>query len=377
MLFRVLLAFLVTSIVASPVAAARRYRSDSHREQSPPISREESGVVQDTIVEEGSVFEDGPIDGAEADLWQPTPAVWNPFAMAGDCGPGCHPYFYAGFDFVLVKPHFDDGTALLRTRTDQVSFETTSTEAFDYDVELSPRVFLGYVWESGLGARIRFWQFDHGDNPLVARPDADGLGTVSSPFLLTGNVFVPSTSVPGQTLSAASGLKVDALDVEMTKGVQFDHWALMLGGGIRYGQIDQTYTAEVRDAGGQLLSSARFDHGFDGVGPTVSLQARRPLIAGFKFFSTGRIAILFGDGKSTLEAVDNPQFLTRRTSSRDDLVTVGELSVGLEWARRWYGYGFFFRAALEGQTWQGAGTPTSEDGDLGFVGTSITVGLDF
>ena len=329
----------------------------------------EEPIPAETIVEEGPIYQQSP-------MLEPDAEVWNPFQAPSACATCGGPYFYSGVDFVLVKPHFDDGVAIVRDRTDNTTFQTTSELGFDYDVEFSPRIFLGYVWESGLGARIRYWTFDHESNPLTASPDADGLGSVSSPISLDGTM-VPSTSVPTDSLLTSSDLRVDTIDVEMTKGVHFDHWALMIAGGVRYARVDQSYLAEVRSNQGVLLADIRFDHGFDGVGPTVALQARRPLFGRFKFFSSGRISALFGNGKSTLVANDNPAFLTNRSSSRDDLLTVGELAVGLEWARNWYGYGLFFRAALEGQTWQGAGTPTSEEGDLGFLGTSITVGLDF
>jgi len=391
-----LAAVVIVSQATTSLGAGRKrgqVRFTRHMQQQPmPTMAEGSGsraesvtpemVPDEHVIEHGSAYEEGAYYGDGDVVWQQSPWQEVPWdscdTCAGECCcPAPRPYFYTGVDFVIAKPHFDDDVSLIRRTTDDVTFETVQQEAFDYDLEFSPRVFLGYVWQSGLGARVRYWTFDHDANSQTATPDASGLETISSPFSLTGGVFVPSTNDPTDTFTAESGIDVDALDVEFTKGVHFDHWALMLAGGIRYARVDQTYQAQVRNANNQLLSDASFTHGFDGVGPTISLQARRPLIFGLQFFTNARIAALFGNGKSQLIANDNPPFATQEDSSRDDLLTVGELAFGLEWSYKWYGYGFFFRGAMEGQTWQGAGTPTSEEDDLGFFGTTFTAGLDF
>jgi hypothetical protein len=36
---------------------------------------------------------------------------------------------------------------------------------------------------------------------------------------------------------------------------------------------------------------------------------------------------------------------------------------------------YFLRTALEGQVWQGAGSATNEDGDLGFFGLNVALGM--
>ncbi|MCA9167400.1 MAG: hypothetical protein KDB23_07010, partial [Planctomycetales bacterium] len=92
-------------------------------------------------------------------------------------------------------------------------------------------------------------------------------------------------------------------------------------------------------------------------------------------------SILFADGESKLDAGEDldltTPFLTDKVTSRDDLLPIGELQVGLEWqppATR-YAMQPFVRAALEGQIWSGAGNATSEDGNLGLLGFHVGIGF--
>ena len=93
--------------------------------------------------------------------------------------------------------------------------------------------------------------------------------------------------------------------------------------------------------------------------------------------------MLFGDGESTLNAVEDADlatpFNTARTTGRDDLLSVGEIQLGFRWqtlGHRGRTYRPFLSAALEGQIWNGAGNSTTEDGTLGFFGFNTGAGVD-
>ena len=95
-----------------------------------------------------------------------------------------------------------------------------------------------------------------------------------------------------------------------------------------------------------------------------------------------RGSVLFGDGKMASSTQEDlllaNQFVTLRSSTRDDLLPIGEVQIGAEWTRRlYYGGLLYFRGAFEGQYWAGVGNATSEDGNLGFLGFSATLGLNF
>src|SRR5690606_1729620 len=65
-----------------------------------------------------------------------------------------------------------------------------------------------------------------------------------------------------------------------------------------------------------------------------------------------------------------------RTTSRDDLLSIAEIQVGLQWHSPYYQvYQPFFTVAMEGQIWNGAGNATSEQGTPGSFGFTSGAGL--
>jgi hypothetical protein len=91
---------------------------------------------------------------------------------------------------------------------------------------------------------------------------------------------------------------------------------------------------------------------------------------------------LFGDSTSRLNAIEDQdldaQLTTVRTTSRDDLLPVGDVQVGLQWTPASYGvWNPYLHVAMEGQFWGGAGNASSETGNLGFYGFNFALGMDW
>ena len=60
-------------------------------------------------------------------------------------------------------------------------------------------------------------------------------------------------------------------------------------------------------------------------------------------------------------------------SGADDSVYIGEIGMGLQYTR-----GIFFgRGGWEGQYWHSAGGPTTTDTDIGLLGLTLTLGLNY
>ncbi|MEQ8838677.1 MAG: hypothetical protein RID07_17865, partial [Lacipirellulaceae bacterium] len=70
-------------------------------------------------------------------------------------------------------------------------------------------------------------------------------------------------------------------------------------------------------------------------------------------------------------------FTTTRTTLRDDLLSIGEARVGLQWLGDVHDNGlqWMFSTAMEGQIWGNAGSASSEDADLGFFGFNVGGGV--
>lgn len=288
------------------------------------------------------------------------------------------PEVFAGFEATFVKPRFESNVAFTTMEADGASFESFSETEFDYDLEFTPRVFVGWQNDGGVGLRTTWWQFDSSAATASASPPANGFGTITHPVF--GSVDISSV-VPTDTFSAASDLSVYTIDIEATRETSFCGWDLGVAGGVRYARSEQGYSAELSDNADTLRGSINYRQSIEGFGPTISLSTFRPITDDAGFFCKARGSVLFGDGESTLAAVEDADlttpFNTTRTTNRDDLLSIGEIQLGFRWqslAKRGQPYRLFLTAALEGQIWNGGGSATSEDGSLGFFGFNTGVG---
>jgi len=304
-------------------------------------------------------------------------------ASCGTCASpqvGCCQYgsFVAAFDFAVLSTHFEDNRAFTVMESDGVSFEAFSDTEFDYKLELSPRVWVGFEFYSGLGLRAGYWHYDQAPAIVSASPPANGFGRVSHPVF--GDVDIGST-VPTDTFTAATDLDAFVIDFEATKSIAFGSWTMQVSGGLRYASIEQSYLAGLESGAGVARGAINFSHRLQGAGPTVSLAAFRPITPGTTLFALARGSLLYGEGKSHLAAGEdldlaNPLFTTKVTE-RDDVLPIGEIQVGVQWSGYRMPYGGwtpFLRLAAESQLWSGAGSASGEDGDLEFVGFNAGVG---
>jgi len=101
-------------------------------------------------------------------------------------------------------------------------------------------------------------------------------------------------------------------------------------------------------------------------------------------FCKARGSVLFGDGESHLNAGEDldltNSFTTTRVTSRDDLLSIAEIQVGVRWQARSYRGRIltpFLTTAFEGQIWNGAGNASSEEGNLGFFGFNSGFGVNW
>jgi|GEM_PF-2246857 len=113
----------------------------------------------------------------------------------GDCvgySPG--QFLYVGFEATLVKPRFESNEAFTVMNSDGALFESFNETEFDYDMEFTPRVFVGWQRSDGIGLRVTWWQFDHSATNLSANPPANGFGEVAAPPF--GDVEISSNNPP-------------------------------------------------------------------------------------------------------------------------------------------------------------------------------------
>jgi hypothetical protein len=296
-------------------------------------------------------------------------------------GCGAHPFcLAAGYAFVFVKPHFENDIAFVTTADDQGQFVSVADTSFDYDLEVTPRVWVEICKPNQLGFRVTYWQFDHASPQRAAVVNDTGFERIDVPIQF-GDIVIAATR-PGDIFGAQADLKIDVLDFEGTKWTDFCTWQFGTTAGLRYAALRHSYQAASFDADEVVQDFLDANHRFDGIGPTFSVEARRPM-GGLTWFSMARGSLLYGNGKAGFTALEDitPAGVGRTTvtrSNRNDVLTAAEVQCGIEWCKQCCsGKRLFCRTALEGQVWQGAGNATEEDGDLGLFGFHVALGMTF
>ncbi len=293
------------------------------------------------------------------------------------CGLGGGPTWHIGFEWSFVKPRFSENVAFITSDGNGNNNVTFTETEFDYDLELTPRVWIEAAVSDSWSWRVSYWEFDHSPSIETTQPGNDAFDEITHPPF--GDVDI-STTLPEDIFTATSALNAYTIDVEALKRAHLSCWQLGVGCGVRYASIEQSYFAQLRDTtnGNALRGQIDFSHALEGFGPTISLSGKRPIFCNVNLACTARGSLLFGDGFSRLDALeDTTPSTTIRLTNRDDLLPIGEARVGLEWlspkkhSRSWQ---WMLSTAMEGQIWGNAGNASSETADLGFFGFNIGAG---
>ncbi|MCL4195274.1 MAG: hypothetical protein KJZ87_26285 [Thermoguttaceae bacterium] len=261
----------------------------------------------------------------------------------------------AGFEMTFLKPHINAAESIA------IIPGLPLTEIEDNEYNASPRFWLGYVGDCGLGWRIRWWEFNH------------TLNGETFEIVGIGNILVESLG----------GLEVEALDIEMTQEIDLGLWDMTVGGGVRYGRTEHV-TAQLYDdvlmAGFDDLAVAS---DFDGIGPTLFAEMRRPVgCNGFAFVGNMRASLLFGEDKLAAGFDDTDDGLLIVETAQDNVVGVLEAQLGGEYSSDiGCGTRVFARGMAEGQLWTDAtrqiniAANSIESSDIGLVGLTFGIGV--
>jgi hypothetical protein len=277
----------------------------------------------------------------------------------------------------------------------------TSRQDFGHHMEVSPLIWIGAANSDGLGFRVRWWQLRDSSDAQAVNGDPTGATEISS-----ANILGLSISSPGPTGREGADvwlfhrdLELAVWDVEATQAVDIGAWSLLVTGGARFAHLAQNYSATRSNSGPeheagvavlQDTSVLAAGHNFNGAGPMVSLEGRRPIAdTGLLFYGSARGSLLFGQRKQNVNTeevyagtlADNTPFglshTEAATAHRDTLLPVMELEIGVEYGRRVGQFYPFIRTGLVTQVWFGAGNSLSTDGDLGFLGLEASLGFKF
>ncbi len=294
-----------------------------------------------------------------------------------------YPTWFAGVEFTFVKPRFSENVAFSTLDDDGAGLRTFTDTEFDYDLEMSPRAWIGAAFSDSWSWRCTYWQFDQSPATASTSPPANGNGEITHPnFNVDDPNFADvdlSTTVPTDVFTAASDLDAYTIDIEAVKNARINRWLLGVAGGVRYASTTQSYNASLSD-GTAVTDQLDYSQEIEGIGPTISLSGLRPLYNRVNIVCAARGSLLFGDGVSRFTAVEDllgAPATTVRVTSRDDLLPIGEARLGLEWMsqRTPRNIQWLLSTAMEGQIWGNAGNSYNESADLGFFGFSVGAGI--
>jgi len=296
-----------------------------------------------------------------------------PSCVAPSCAPSCAPRpnawllgsypsgWIAGYESVIVKPFFQSN--------DVVTNLTNGSYAWNY--QYTPRVWLGYVGASGLGARARYWQFDHTSGG--ASRDID---------LGNGNFL---------TIASNNRLRIYTIDAEVTQRVGLGRFLFNFAAGGRYAEFGTGISASFASQG--QTGTGFLGVNFRGGGPTLAAEAWRPLFGGLALYGNGRASLLYGNSTTTYASQnENGPFIQQ--FSQQSLLPIFETQLGVQWTTVLGGGStFFVRTGIEAQLWNSVGrlpdpfndgnnggpdfVQFSDVGNLGFFGVTAAAGFAY
>ena len=268
-----------------------------------------------------------------------------------------------GSELIFLKPVATNGdlpgaTANVNTTlgllppTAIVNFNVQNTFKF----ETTPRFWLGYVTQSGLGFRVQYWEFRHSAQTQFVDP----LGLV--------------------TLGGA--MRFRTFDWEVTQQLNYRKWRMLMFGGFRYGEIRQSESLDVLGT----LATLQQSQAFNGIGLTGGANLNRALFntQSFSWYTNMRGSLLYGDRSYNYNAgVDLLFPVTGQANFKlsGDTLGILEIGTGPQWQKQLARGGqFFVRGGFEGQLWINSGTIDntpfdSSLGNIGFGGFSVACGI--
>jgi hypothetical protein len=253
--------------------------------------------------------------------------------------------WYVGFDLAILKPHVGS-----------LGVNLTGTDVAltpEYDYEFAPRFWLGWDNPDGLGIRARYFNFD-----------ADATQELPGPLAI-GDVLLEGLNTQ---------LSAQTFDLEATQRGCLGNLQFQLGGGFRYAKMETGLGVEgLADVDGEIVPFiGGIGMDFEGVGPTVAIDVRRPFgCRGLALVGGARSSWMYGttDFHGTGIIADLPISVY----AEDHMMQISELSLGVEWSRCLARGGKVSVAALwEAQAWEWAPVASLIHQDIGLTGPTFS-----
>jgi hypothetical protein len=266
--------------------------------------------------------------------------------------------WFVNYENVVLMPMWSSNTAGVTQDTQLPANipESSFSNEFQSKLTYSPRIEIGYAPQNdGWGFRARYWQFEHDTNTVIR-------GDVEVNFADDPDIAIDDN---GMGIGATQQMKLHTWDLEATSRADICSLTLIGGGGIRVVDIEHMgrWTDFVADG-----ERATLRNKFSGAGPTIFLEAARPLDAcgRWKLFSKARGSVLagnqdfkiFADSDASTARIDD--FL--RVSNENSFLPIAELQLGTSYARETPWGLLSLSLAWEAQVWFNSGVAAANEG---------------
>jgi hypothetical protein len=262
--------------------------------------------------------------------------------------------------FYVLKPYWSNNQAASMV-TYQGSYSSYKNIDFDYEADVSPFIGLSFINESGLGTRIRFWDYSQDSSVEISTgPNQE------AQFAAPGGIFSPSVN-SNQTAKATSDISIQTWDFDVTQQMSSGNWSWYYGGGIRYLRTSQSFNSTIFAAPASLDDMVS-SHGFEGVGPTLLLSGQRDSRrSNFSLYGNGRISVLIGENDQFAQQVSaNGNFGSNSNISNSYIMTVAELELGTNYTRAFQRCNVVGTAGFVAQYWPGIGNAANNEPFISF-----------
>jgi hypothetical protein len=312
----------------------------------------------------------------------PPPISANIVGSTLGCGDGCcNPtgYWTISGGIYYMRPFIGSNPAIFTSSGIGTPLIINHQADFSQRFNVAPTANLGYTFGNGWGIRGHWDQFSSNGSSSANVPAGGSI------FPASGNPIV-GTPGPASAL-ASSNVRLSVFDLESTYTSTWGQWSYLVGGGLRYAAIKQSYELDVTPTGG-ALNFFTAEHNFSGLGPTAAFEARRQIgCSCISVYGTVRGSLLFGWGsQNSVSGINGAETIAGGGSSAS-VIPIGEGEVGIEASHSWGRFRVFVQFGVVGQVWWGVGNAstgldlstggTSSNNNIGFVGGVVRAGVNF
>ncbi|MBM3983190.1 MAG: hypothetical protein FJ304_23555 [Planctomycetes bacterium] len=289
-----------------------------------------------------------------------------------------HGGWYAGAEFLLVRPRQTDFDYLVRSSTPGLAINGP-IDSLRYDLGTGVRVEGGYRFASGKWETVFAYTYVNGNGDATATAGA-------------GTVLFPTLTRPGLTdraLSATTTADLDynTFDMMIARRAAVDeHFAIRWLGGFRFTDIKQTFNT-LYDGADARRASVTTRSRFAAFGPMVGAEAVLVGWNGFHFYGRASGGLITGRSTNSLLETNDTGGTTYINTRYDvsKVVPTGTIGIGGGWQYK----SLAIRAGYEVTHWQGIferprfvddvspGKVVTRPANLTLEGLFIQVGLSY